>query len=80
MKKFMLFSVLLCGFSAMAIAQGVPKLELFGGYSYGRCDAKEAFGQDNLDCNLNGWNGAVSMNPNKRVGVVADFGGLYGRF
>jgi outer membrane protein OmpA-like peptidoglycan-associated protein len=79
MKKLMLFTVLLCGFSAMAIAQGVPRFELFGGYSYNRCDTEE-FSQGSLDsaCNLNGWNASIAVNANKWAGIVGDFGGHYG--
>ncbi len=81
MKKLMLFTVLLCGFSAMAIAQGVPRFELFGGYSYNRCDMEE-FSDGELDtaCNLHGWNLSFAVNANKWAGVVADFSGHYGNF
>lgn len=79
MKKLMLFVVVLCCFSAMAIAQGVPRFELFGGYSYNRCDTEE-FSQGRTDegCSLNGWNASLSANVNKWAGVVFDFGGHYG--
>jgi len=80
MKRLMLFTVLVCGFSAMAIAQGVPRFELFGGYSYVRCDVEAYSGGELLDegCGLNGWNTSVAINVNKWAGVVADFGGYYG--
>ncbi len=79
MKRLMLFAVLLCCFSAMAIAQGVPRFELFGGYSYNRCDTEE-FSQGRADeaCNLNGWNASLSVNASKWAGIVFDFGGHYG--
>lgn len=76
MKNLMLFCVLLCGLSAMAIAQTVPKSEIFGGYSYKRCENE---GHGDADCNLHGWNASVSVNPNKHVGIVGDFGGHYGK-
>ena len=79
MKRLMLFIVLLCGFSAMAIAQGVPRFELFGGYAYNRCDTEEfSRGATDAACNLNGWDLSLSVNPNKWAGIVFDFGGQYG--
>ena len=33
MKKLVLVAVFLLGFSVMAMAQDVPKIEVFGGYS-----------------------------------------------
>jgi len=79
MKRLMLFTVLLCGFSAMAIAQGVPRFELFGGYSYNRCDTEEfSVGRTDAACNLNGWNASIAVNANKWAGIVFDFGGHYG--
>jgi outer membrane protein OmpA-like peptidoglycan-associated protein/opacity protein-like surface antigen len=74
MKKLMLFAVLLCGCSIMAIAQEFPRAEIFGGYSYFRCDTQG----DDVSCNLNGWNASAAVNANKNFGVVFDFGGYYG--
>lgn len=48
-----------------AMAQDVPKAEVFGGYSW-------------AGGNFNGWNGSVTGNVNKRFGIVADFSGHYG--
>ena len=81
MKRLILFTVLLFCFSAMAVAQGVPRFELFGGYSYVRCDTEE-FSRGSLDegCNMNGWNASVAVNANKWAGIVFDFGGYYGSF
>jgi opacity protein-like surface antigen len=73
MRKLVVIAVLVLGFSVMAVAQDVPRAEFFGGYSYLRCDT-----QGGPSCNLNGWNGSVSINANKFVGVVADFSGHYG--
>ena len=74
MKRFVVFSILLLGFSAVAVAQDTPAAEVFGGYSYLRCDT----GSDDISCNLNGWNGSAAFNVNQTFGVVADFGGYYG--
>jgi len=55
------------------MAQDTPKAQVFGGYSYFRQD-----GLGNPDENLNGWNGAVTVNLNKWFGATADFSGHYG--
>jgi opacity protein-like surface antigen len=51
--------------SLPALAQGVPKAEVFGGYSW-------------AGGNFHGWNASVTGNINKRLGIVADFSGHYG--
>jgi hypothetical protein len=51
--------------SLTAMAQAVPKAELFGGYSW-------------AGGNFHGWNTSVSVNVNRWLGVVADFSGHYG--
>jgi opacity protein-like surface antigen len=43
-----------------------PKVEVFGGYSYGGGTA-------------HGWNGSIAGNVNRWFGIVADFGGQYTR-
>lgn len=48
-----------------ALAQDVPKAEVFGGYSW-------------AGGNFNGWNASLTGNINKRFGIVADFSGHYG--
>lgn len=48
-----------------AIAQEVPKAEVFGGYSWS-------------GGNFHGWNASVTGNVTKRFGIVADFSGHYG--
>jgi len=75
MKKFVLVAMFLLGFSMMSVAQDDPVAEAYLGYAYNRCDTQ---GSD-TSCNLNGWNGSISFNPNKNVGVVVDFGGYYGK-
>lgn len=51
--------------SLPALAQVVPKAELFGGYSW-------------AGGNFHGWNASVTGNITKRFGIVADFSGHYG--
>lgn len=48
-----------------ATAQEVPKVEVFGGYSWS-------------GGNFHGWNTSVTGNVTKRLGIVADFSGHYG--
>lgn len=48
-----------------AMAQEVPKAEVFGGYSW-------------AEGNFHGWNTSVTGNVTKRLGIVADFSGHYG--
>src|ERR1044071_2489914 len=55
--------VLLASFAARA--QDVPKVDVFGGYSW-------------AGGNFHGWNASVTGNITKRFGVVADFSGHYG--
>jgi opacity protein-like surface antigen len=74
MKRVMLVAVCLLFISAIAVAEDAPKAEVFGGYSYVRCDT----GVSDITCNLNGWNASLAFNAPKIVGVVADFGGAYG--
>jgi opacity protein-like surface antigen len=55
-------------------ADNVPKVELFGGYSFLHCST----GDSDANCNLNGWNASAAFNVNSSFGIVADFSGLYG--
>lgn len=48
-----------------AMAQEIPKAEVFGGYSWS-------------GGNFHGWNTSVTGNITKRLGIVADFSGHYG--
>jgi opacity protein-like surface antigen len=74
MKKFLLVAVLVLGFSMFAVAQDVPKVEIYGGYSYFRCNIEN----DDVECKLHGWDASVAINGNKWLGLVVDFGGNYG--
>lgn len=61
-------------------AQDAPKVEVFTGYSF--ASAGFPFSTDPAAGNgsgvLNGWNFSAAVNPNRWIGVVADFGGYYG--
>ena len=77
MKKLVLVAVLLLGFSVMALAQDVPKVELFGGYSFMKCDA--GAGNTDVSCNLNGWDISANFVGNKYLGILVDLSGYYGQ-
>jgi opacity protein-like surface antigen len=76
MKKLFLVAVLLLGFSVMAMAEDVPAVEVFGGYSYVRINPNASWDADSV--NMNGWNFSGAFNANKWAGFVVDFGGYYG--
>jgi hypothetical protein len=57
-------------------AQGVPRYEVFGGFSYLRLD-EPAFGFASYGNQL-GWNGSGAVNLTRRFGVVLDGSGDYG--
>jgi opacity protein-like surface antigen len=81
MKKLVLVAVFLLGFSVMAMAQDLPKFEIFGGYSLVLVDTTTALrssGWEGMDLNLNGWDSSITFNANKYLGFVAEFGGYYG--
>ena len=56
-------------------AQEVPRLQIFGGYSYLHFDSK-TFGFAS-GSNLNGWNGSVAWNINRNFGGIAELSGQY---
>ena len=65
LKKILCSMYLIVLASLPAMAQEVPKVEVFGGYSWS-------------GGNFHGWNASVTGNINKRLGIVADFSGHYG--
>lgn len=71
---------LLCGvmlLSAVAAsAQEIPKVEVFGGYSYLRVSVSGA----PFTPSLNGGSASVTYNPANWIGLVADFGGYHGGY
>src|SRR5438270_2529675 len=72
MSKWLVIALViaLCGLPVLA-QENTPKAEIFGGYQYGR------FNVSNTGINMNGWNGSVTGNFNKWLGVTADFSGNY---
>ncbi len=69
---------LLCGVALLsavaASAQGTPRVEVFGGYSY----LHTSFSGTSFTANLNGGSASVSVNPTSWLGLVGDFGGYHG--
>ncbi len=69
---------LLCGvmlLSAVAAsAQGTPRVEVFGGYSY----LHTSLSGTGFTTDLNGGSASVSVNPTSWLGLVGDFGGYHG--
>ena len=66
-------------FSLPASAQGnYPRAELFGGFSFGSIEVKapvvNTFGHEAAE----GFQAAITVNVNRTLGIVADFGGLWG--
>lgn len=81
MRKLVLVAVILLGFSAMAMAgDEFPKVEVFGGYSYVRCD-NTFFGSRDVTkpCNYDGFNVSATINANKWLGFEADINGSFDR-
>jgi hypothetical protein len=74
MKKLVIIAVFVMGCSVAAIAQDLPAIELFTGYSYMR------FVPAGSSNDLHGWNIALDFNKSKNYAIVADFTGNYGRF
>jgi hypothetical protein len=67
--------LIFCG-NLRAVAQDMPKLQVFGGYSYTRFDSP-SFGFTNAS-NLNGYTFSPAYNLLWGFGVVAELSGQYG--
>jgi hypothetical protein len=65
--RLILLGLVLCG-AEQGWAQEVPRVEVFGGYSYVR--VAEAI-------NAHGWNASIAGNANSWFGVAADVSGHY---
>ncbi len=78
MRKLIVLALLVLAFSFSAVAQDLPKAEVFGGYSYYRADLGTT-GTPTNHINLNGWNAALTGYFSKMLGVTADFSGHYGK-
>jgi opacity protein-like surface antigen len=76
---------LVLGLCGLSHAQDVPRVEVFGGYSYLNGDVSAANPILNLlglssvgdRLSLNGWDASASVNFNRWVGVEADLSGHY---
>jgi len=69
MKLYLMVAVVIVVACGTALAQdSVPKLELFGGYSYMRTSGSS---------NINGWNAQAAYNVNRWIGIAGDFAGHY---
>jgi hypothetical protein len=66
MKRSLMLAVVCLMMSLSAVAAD-SKAEVFAGYQYTRLDG----------VNLNGINGALTVNLKENIGVTADFGGAY---
>lgn len=67
--------LLLAGVSLPAVAQDIPRVQVFGGYSYTRYDTK-SFGFSD-QTGLNGYNFSPAFNIVRGFGVVAELSGQY---
>ncbi|MFI5174590.1 MAG: outer membrane protein [Terriglobia bacterium] len=86
MRKLFLFWVFFFSLSVVVIAQEVPRLEIFGGYSHFQAPSGSFSRQIGgtsasiLDkANVNGWEASVTGNASRWLGIEGDFGGYYGR-
>jgi opacity protein-like surface antigen len=72
MMKYAPLVLILLFLTLSARAQETPKVEVFGGYSFMRGDL------DGISANLHGWNGSVTYNIDRVLGIKADFSGHSG--
>ncbi len=78
MRRILLCLGLILSAGAEANAQDFPRIELFGGYSYGNFGPTASTGEGRN--NVNGWSTSVNVNVNRWFGLVTDIGGEYGSF
>ncbi len=76
MRKLALFAFALLAFSLRSVAAEMPKLELFGGYSFFRADFNESLTSVPAQ-NTSGWGASVSVPFYRFLSVTADFSGQY---
>ena len=74
MRKILLLCGLLLALSLPAMAQDMPTIDVFAGYSYVRFNQNTP-GIGDIHSNVNGGSGAAAFYPSKHFGIVADFGG-----
>lgn len=73
--RYVLSLLLLLSLTTLALAQEMPKVEVFGGYSALFADIKDY----DRDAELDGWNASVAYNLHPNFGIKADFGGHYNK-
>ncbi len=85
MRRFTAVAATVLLMTLFAVAQDVPRVEVFGGYSLFHFDDKgleaplQAIDPSlTVNRNLHGWNAAVQFNANKWFGIVGDVSGHYG--
>jgi outer membrane protein with beta-barrel domain len=67
--------VIFCLLSGViALCQDFPNAEVFAGYSYANVGISGATNR----VSLNGWNGSLTWNANRTLGITGDFTGVYG--
>lgn len=71
MKKFLVGLVLLCLLSIPAIAQDVPKFEVFGAYSLLHDGGNDDLGTSSMT--MNGFAAAFEANVHRNIGIVGEF-------
>ncbi len=67
MKVRSLVMIAVCLLMSLSAVASDSKAEVFGGYQYSRLDG----------VNLNGFDGALTVNLKEHIGVTADFSGAY---
>jgi hypothetical protein len=73
MKRFCWIVVALLSASGCLLAQEVPKVEIFGGYSFVRASVNNS-----TTLNVNGWNASATGNINRLLGITVDFSQQFG--
>lgn len=64
-------------FPLSVVAQETTRVEVFGGYSYLQLTEQPRILLKSAS--LNGWNASVKLNLTRRIGLLVDFGGHYGK-
>ena len=75
MRRTLMIMIAFFGFHALTLAQDVPKVELFGGYSLIRVDTQ---GESAIARNYNGWTASISGTATSWLSIVGDISGQYG--
>jgi opacity protein-like surface antigen len=70
-KRLVLLCAFVVGFAGVASAQDVPKVDVFGGYSFAYLRANGA------GASFNGGSASGAYNTNSWLGLVGDFGGYH---